>query len=344
MNIGFLGAGPGVAALHLPTVRGLGGGFRVTHIADGGSGRARELAEPLGARWSVGEREILDDPDVEAVAICTPPGEHERQIQAAVAAGKRAIFCEKPLATTREAATTVVSACREAGVALMVGTNHSHDPGWLQARDLLEQELGQVESIAVTLALPPNVRYHAQVWDGGPFQMPARGRPDAQNPAIAAAVVKQLLTGLAIHDLPAVRHFAPSFERVHYAGFVPPIGYAVGYRASGIDVQLALTMLPGGPDSLWRMTFSTPDLRLDLDYPPPFVHAGSGAVTTNHADGSTTRHTQSHRDGYEAEWLYFAQLAGGTHSADYDGILADALYPLELAEAVFATMIAGARP
>ncbi|MFF2840818.1 Gfo/Idh/MocA family protein [Paenarthrobacter sp. NPDC057981] len=342
MNIGFLGAGPGVGALHLPTVRRLGSGFRVGHVADGGSGRAERLAGPLGARWSSGDRELLADPDVDVVAICTPPSEHERQIHAALSAGKKAIFCEKPLATTREAAAAVVSACRDAGVALMVGTNHLHDPGWLRARQLLERQSEPVQSIAVTLALPPNGRYHEVVFDGGPFVAPSRGRPDTKNPAVAAAIVKQLIAGLAIHDLPAIRHFAPDIEAVQYARFVPPIGYAVGYTASGIDIQLALTMLPGGPDSLWRMTFFTESLRLDLDYPPPFVHAGSGSVTTRNADGSVTQHAPSPLDGYEAEWQHFAQLVDGSRPVDYDLILADVLYPTELAERVFATMMSGA--
>lgn len=344
VKLGFLGAGPGVGALHLPTVGRLGSRIRVTHIADGGSGRSQQLAGPLGARWSKGDRELLADADVDVVAVCTPPSEHQRQIQAAVSAGKKAIFCEKPLATRREEATAVVTACREAGVALMVGTNHLYDPAWLQVRGWLDQLDEPVQSIAVTLALPPNGRYHEVVFDGGPFPAPSRGRPDTQDPAIAAAIVKQLITGLAIHDLPAIRYVAPHIEAVQYARFVPPIGYAVGYRASGIDIQLALTMLPGGPDSLWRMSFFTGSQRLDLDYSPPFVHAGSGSVATRPADGSATNHPPSRMDGYEAEWLNFAELVEGRHPVDYDLILADALYPIELAERVFDVMTAGDRP
>ena len=114
-NIGVLGAGPGVAALHLPVLGRLAELFKVVHIADAGSGRAQGLAERLGARWSVGEADLLADPAVHLVAICSPPAEHARQILAAVAAGKPAIFCEKPLATSREEADEVISACRARG-------------------------------------------------------------------------------------------------------------------------------------------------------------------------------------------------------------------------------------
>lgn len=62
---GILGAGPGVAALHLPALGGLAELFTVQHIADAGSGRARVLAERLGARRSEGDADLLEDPMVE---------------------------------------------------------------------------------------------------------------------------------------------------------------------------------------------------------------------------------------------------------------------------------------
>lgn len=338
-NIGFLGAGPGVAALHLPTLGRLGGLFRPVHFADGGSSRAQRLAQARNTKWSEGERELLADPEVNVVAVCSPPAEHARQILTAVAAGKRAIFCEKPLATSAEEVLEVVSACRSANVVMMVGTNHAYDPGWKQALRLLDGH--PVEAITVTLALPPNDRYHQVVSEGGPFQVPPRGRPDTGNPTVAANIVKQLITGLAVHDLPAVRRFAPNIDSVEYARFIPPIGYAVGYRAGGVTVQLSLTMLPAGPDALWRVSFSSPQLQVDLDYPPPFVHAGSGAVTAVDVDGSRTEYPTSLDDGYEEEWRYFASLLEGAAPVDYDEILEDALYPLHVADQIHASMTAG---
>ena len=43
-GVGIIGAGPGVAALHLPTLARLSDAFRVVHVADGGSGRSAALA------------------------------------------------------------------------------------------------------------------------------------------------------------------------------------------------------------------------------------------------------------------------------------------------------------
>src|SRR6478735_7665188 len=126
-GVGVIGAGPGVAALHLPTLERLRELFSVVHVADNGGGRAAELAARVGATASQGAAELLADPAVDVVAICSPPGEHARQIREAIAAGKRAILCEKPLATSEAEAEEVVDACRRAGVVLFVATNHLYD-------------------------------------------------------------------------------------------------------------------------------------------------------------------------------------------------------------------------
>ena len=340
-SVGILGAGPGVAALHLPVLGRLAEMFRVVHIADAGSGRARRLAERCGARWSEGEADLLADPAVEVVAVCSPPSEHARQILAALASGKRTIFCEKPLATSRLEADEVISACRAAGAVLMVGTNHLFDAAWGRAKHHLVALEGRVRAISVTLALPPNDRYHGVVAEGGPFQAARRGRPDLQDPAVAAGVLRQLLTGLAIHDLPAVRDIAPGIDEVVYARVAPPVGYLVGYRAGGVLVQLALTMLPQGPDALWRMSIATSHDRIEVYFPPAFVHAGSAATRVRSVDGQWTEYRRDEEDGYVAEWRLLASLLEGAAPVEYDELLADSRYAIDLADAVAAKILEG---
>lgn len=330
-GVGIIGSGPGVAALHLPTLARFADEFRVMHISDAGSGRAAVLAERVGARASTGIDELLADPAVEVVAICSPPAEHARQILASVAAGKRAILCEKPIGVTVAEAEEAVEACRRAGIPLLVGTNHFFDPAWGRARHHLQTSGGPVVSISVTLALPPNTRYHDVVTE---LEVPHGGRPapDLTRPEVAAVVVRQLLTGLAIHDLPLVRDLAPSFERVVFARAVAPIGYAVGFIASGIPVQLTTVMHSGGADALWRMTVTTTRDRLDVTFPPAFVHAGSATVRVLATDGRDTTYAREGHDGYLAEWRAFAELVSGGFPVEYDELLDDVRYGLRLAE------------
>jgi predicted dehydrogenase len=342
-GVGIVGAGPGVAALHLPTLARLSDEFEVVHISDAGSGRAAALAARVGARSSSGIDELLADDRVSVVLLCTPPAEHARQILASVAAGKRAILCEKPLATTMADAEAVVRACRAAGTALLVGTNHFYDPAWGRAKHHLLAGGHAVRAIAVTLALPPNGRYHDVVTElSAPVSAPARGAPDLSIPQVAASVVRQLITGLAVHDLPMLRDLAPELERVDFARAVTPIGYVVGYRASGIPIRLATVMLPDGADAVWRVDITTDTDVVEVSFPPAFVHAGSAVVRVTSDSGRRTTYPIDAEDGYLLEWRALVDLLEGDDSVEYGELLDDARYGLALADRAAHLILEGA--
>ena len=66
--------------------------------------------------------DLVADPSVAAVAICSPAATHADLVVAAVKAGKH-VFCEKPMALTLADADRAIDAARDAGVALQVGFN-----------------------------------------------------------------------------------------------------------------------------------------------------------------------------------------------------------------------------
>ncbi|WP_194421257.1 Gfo/Idh/MocA family protein [Microbacterium abyssi] len=341
-GVGVIGAGPGASALHLATLARLSDRFTVVHVSDGGGGRAEELAARLGATASTGTDELLADPRVEVVAICSPPDAHASQILAAVAAGKHAILCEKPIATSPDDAARVIDACRNAGIALVVGTNHLFDPAWGRAQHHLTAGGAPVRAISITVALPPNERYHDAVSELPPAAAPARGAPDWGDPSVAAAVLRQLTLGLAIHDLPLVRDLARRLDRVVFARPVSPIGYVIGFLAEDIAVRLTAVMVPGGADALWRIGIVTSRDLIDIEFPPAFVHVGSAAVRVRTPDGRRTSFPLTADDGYVAEWRALASILDGDAVVEYDEILADAGFAFDLADAVEAAVRAGA--
>ena len=69
----------------------------------------------------------IDDPDVEAVILCTPHSQHCEQIVRAANA-KKHVFCEKPLSLSRADALKAVAACNASGVALAVGHEKRFEP------------------------------------------------------------------------------------------------------------------------------------------------------------------------------------------------------------------------
>lgn len=88
-------------------------------VADRDQGRAEATAAAFGVTAYSDYAALLADPGVEVVAINTPPVLHAPMTLAAAGAGKH-IFCEKPLATTIEDATSVLRAVRDARVRLAV--------------------------------------------------------------------------------------------------------------------------------------------------------------------------------------------------------------------------------
>ncbi|GAA4783003.1 Gfo/Idh/MocA family protein [Microbacterium gilvum] len=332
-GVGIIGAGPGAWALHAPTLARLGRRFALVHVADGGSGRAEAIAARSGARASSDAAELLGDPGVDVVVIASPPERHAAHALAAVSAGKRAILCEKPLATTHDDVDAVVAACRSAGVALVVGTHHLHDPAWAHVRHHLTARGAAIRDIS----LPPNDRYHAAVSEaplralcgGAPRSTP----PDAADPRVAADIVRRLVGGLCVHDVPLLRDLAPALDRMAFARLLPPVGCALGFVASGALVQIGAAMTGGGAEALWHMSIGAGDDRIDIDFPPAFVHDGSATVTVTHADGRVVRHERDAVDGHTALWRALASQLDRTQPVEYDEIAADAHHGVLLADA-----------
>lgn len=335
--VGVIGAGPGVSALHLPTLARFPELFRVVHIADSGSGRAVELARRVGASSSSGESEVFRDVRVQVALICSPPTEHARHVRAALEAGVAGVLCEKPLATTVEEAEALVTACRERGVALVIGTNHLYDPGWVQARRAIGELRAPIESVRVMLSLPPNDRYHRLVTELEAGSVSSvRHPPPGLLAQVRAGIVRQLVSGLAVHDLPAVRDLLPGFDGVDFARFVAPLGYVLGYRVGSAHVQLGAVLREAGADARWRLTASAGGARVDVDVSPAFVHDGAARVTVRGPDGATISPARSEVDGYEAEWMALAELLTGDAPLEYDEHLEDTRCAIELADAVAA--------
>ena len=82
--------------------------------------RHRDFAAETGIPLLDDYQQVLEDPEVDAVILCTPHSQHEGQVHAAIEHGKQ-IFCEKPLSLTKASAERMVAAAREAGLVMGIG-------------------------------------------------------------------------------------------------------------------------------------------------------------------------------------------------------------------------------
>ncbi len=148
LRLGVLGYGlrGSIARLaHRP-----GAGSTVVALADHDPAVRTDAASAFpGARISADHRQVLDDPDVEAVLVLTPDHTHADLAIAALRAG-RPVFVEKPLDITVERCDEVLRTAYETGTRLYVGHNMRHMPVVRLMREIIERgEIGAVKTVWV---------------------------------------------------------------------------------------------------------------------------------------------------------------------------------------------------
>lgn len=136
VNVALIGAGA-MGAFHAESLARRVPAARLAAVADPAPGVAERIATRLGCPVaSTDPAAVLADPAVEAVVIAAPARFHAGLVEAAARAGK-AVFCEKPMATTLADADRAIAAAREAGVPLQVGFQRRFDRGFRAAHDLV---------------------------------------------------------------------------------------------------------------------------------------------------------------------------------------------------------------
>jgi len=108
---GIIGTGF-IGEVHARAIRTAGGDL--VSVAGIDAQGAREAAADLGALgYAATSQELIDDPDIDVVHICTPNFLHVPLATAALAAGKH-VVCEKPLAMDLEGAIALAGLAEEA--------------------------------------------------------------------------------------------------------------------------------------------------------------------------------------------------------------------------------------
>jgi predicted dehydrogenase/threonine dehydrogenase-like Zn-dependent dehydrogenase len=147
IGIAVIGAGNFARATHLPNLVRLKDIFRLIMIVDAsgtnGSSAAREFgAETVSTRFE----DALDNPDIQAVMICTRHYLHAPMAIQAARAGK-AVFVEKPAALNEEEVAQLESALAESRVPYMVGFNRRFSPAARRAREIVAGRKGPLVAL-----------------------------------------------------------------------------------------------------------------------------------------------------------------------------------------------------
>jgi predicted dehydrogenase len=142
VRVGLLGPGSFATSVIIPALAAAGARLE---IVGGGSGpSAAQAARGFGfARVAAGEQALLDDPDVDAVVVCTRHGTHAELATRALRAGKH-VFCEKPLALRAEELQQLLEVARRTPRIVAVGFNRRFSPLAVRLRRFLSSGTGPI--------------------------------------------------------------------------------------------------------------------------------------------------------------------------------------------------------
>ena len=143
IRVGVIGAGF-IGPTHIESLRRLGG-VEVLGLAGRDLDSAQRKAAALGIPRAYGDYlQLIADPEIEVVHICSPNREHFPAAKAALAAGKH-VMCEKPLAMTSGESAELVLMAEASGLAHAVTFNIRFYPLLQQARTMIQRgDLGEI--------------------------------------------------------------------------------------------------------------------------------------------------------------------------------------------------------
>jgi myo-inositol 2-dehydrogenase / D-chiro-inositol 1-dehydrogenase len=221
LNIGVIGAGR-IGKLHADNLVNRVAGARVLAIADVVPEAANVAAAKLNIPLATADyREILANPDIQAVAICSATDTHSQIIIEAAQSGKH-IFCEKPIDYDLSRIDAALQAVDKAGVALQIGFNRRFDPNFSRVHDL-------VQSGAV----------------GDPHVLRITSRDPAPPPIAYVKVSGGLFLDMAIHDFDMARFLIGSPVTEVYAVGAVLVDPAIG-EAGDVDTAIITLKFENG--------------------------------------------------------------------------------------------------
>ncbi|NLG99691.1 MAG: inositol 2-dehydrogenase [Chloroflexi bacterium] len=161
VRVGIIGAGR-IGKIHAHNLATKVPGAQVTVIADPIYEAACELAEQLHIPLATADyQEVINNPNVDAVAICSSTNTHAMMITEAALA-KKHIFCEKPIAYHLQKIDEALSTVQQSGVLLQIGFNRRFDPNFRKVREMVAAgKIGQPHLLRITSRdpAPPPVEY-----------------------------------------------------------------------------------------------------------------------------------------------------------------------------------------
>lgn len=118
--------------------------------------KARDYAQRHGIdKWYNNAHDLINDPEVNAIYVATPPASHAEYSIAAMRAGKP-VYIEKPMAASYDECLQINRVSEETGVPCFVAYYRRTLPYFLKVKQIIDDDqLGEISSIQIRFAIPP---------------------------------------------------------------------------------------------------------------------------------------------------------------------------------------------
>lgn len=220
LNVGIIGAGR-IGQVHAKSITYHIPQAKIVAISDIYYEGAKRVAESLGIPNAYEDyHEILNNPEIDAVLICSSTDTHADIAVEAAEAGKH-IFCEKPVDLTVAKIKKVIAAVEKAGVKLQIGFNRRYDHNFAEIKRLANDgKLDKLQTIKITSRdpEPPSIDY--------------------------VKVSGGIFLDMTVHDFDMARFIGGEVEEV-YANAAVTVDEAIG-EAGDVDTALIALKFKNG--------------------------------------------------------------------------------------------------
>lgn len=341
VKVGMIGVGTVSQLMHLPILSGLHDMYQITAVSDVSPTQLNFIAEKYNAKAYSDPYELVKDPDVDAVFICSPDQYHAMYALAAIEAGKH-VFVEKPVTLCVEDLEKLIEAQKaHPNQICMVGYMRRFGTGFQKCKELLAQDDRKIEYM----------RFRDIILEGDFFMgqtrlpylcsdIPQEAREEGKRlrteqiiRALGEDSTEQqrisyiMLTGLGCHTLAAVRELVGlpvNIESVTVQGEHVIIVFryedflAVYEILNDQDVvQFDAAIEIYQHDRRMKIKYETPYLR----YQPQTFEV----IESTKEDTKTTLYGPDYRDPFEEEVKYYHDcIVNGTQpKANFEDAMAD---------------------
>ncbi len=161
LTVGIIGTGR-IGKVHTMSIMNQLPEVEIKGVTDIFLDQAQAWADETGIKSVYKDyKELIADPDIDAVLVCSSTDTHADISIAAANAGKH-VFCEKPVDLSIAKVEAVIDAAKKAGVKLQIGFNRRFDHNFRKVKELIDNNtIGDLQILKITSRdpSPPPAEY-----------------------------------------------------------------------------------------------------------------------------------------------------------------------------------------